>query len=308
MTETNFSVLVVDDEPLQVRPLCQGLRAIGGEVVEMTSLDSARDVIKERQFDLFVLDRELRTPLGVDDGLDLCREIRDSGHPARIVIYTNLASATEHREGWAAGADDYIEKTWAAEIAIARCQAHLSRTMRESPTGDIKRYAIDGLPDNRHLVVDERAIVVARAEDFDLVRKGGLVKLHLDYEDRERLRKTKMTDLDLAVFFHLYRNQDEWVSEYDLLREVWAYSELRLKEMASNPDANSGLVHTTIARIRRKIDTRMSDAHDLKKDFHDRGNWAYIATSSHAGQEVVSYKFIGGDSDIHVESASPVLT
>jgi hypothetical protein len=65
---------------------------------------------------------------------------------------------------------------------------------------------------------------------------------------------------------------------------------------------------TTIARIRRKIDTRMSDTRDLKKNFHDRGNWAYIATSSHAGQEVVSYKFIGGDSDIRVESASPVLT
>lgn len=307
MAPTHVRVLVVDDEPLQARPLCAGLRNSGIDVTEVTSLSDARSVLETYSFHLIVIDRQLRTPTGIEEGLDLCREIRAAGLSSRIVIFTNLASAAEHREGWAAGADDYIEKTWAAEVAIARCEAHLARISVEHTSGSVRQFAVDGLEPGRHLVVDERAAIVARAEDFDLVRGGGLRKPHLDYDEREHFKKAKMTDLDLAVFFHLYLHRNKWISEYDLLREVWAYSDLRLAELASNPDSNSGLVHTTIARIRRKIDTRLSGGQGQKSGFNDRGSWAYIATSNHEGQESVSYRFNAGDSEVTLEGVSPIL-
>lgn len=286
-------VLVVDDEPLQVRALCAALRERGYSVVEATSSDQAKEVLEQTQFRLVVLDREIFSPTRREDGLDLCRYIRQQGIPSCVIFYTKLVSPAEHRQGWAAGADDYIEKTWSVDVAIARCEAHLSRSLVRQNDSQIKRFREDRIPAGRELIVDEIALVVARAEDYSLVNKGRLGKTSLDWEDREKYRKLKMTDLDLAVFFYLFERRGEWVSEPTLLKDVWSYSDMRIKALEDNPDSKTGLVHTTVARIRRKIDTRLPAEPGDDRGFQNIHPWAYIATSREGDQTVVSYQFSG---------------
>lgn len=300
-----YSVLVVDDQPAQTRPLCAALRARTWRVTEVASLEAARQALAGEVFSLVVLDRELHVGAGKQDGMDLCREIRSLGIPSRVVFYTNLVSPAEHRAGWTAGADDYIEKAWSIDVAMARCEAHLTRGPQPSSVGGVgvKRFIHPQLSPGQHLIVDENTLTVARAEDLGIVRQGGLNKLSLSADDRERYKRVKMTDLDLAVFFHLYARPDEWVSEQTLLRDVWAYSELRISRMMEDPDANSGLVQTTLARIRRKVDTRL-DPPEAKHSFDNRRPWAYVETSSASEQTFVGYRFNAASSRLAVGAAA----
>lgn len=291
-------VLLVDDEPTQVAQLRDEIVALGHSVDTAESLQRARALLDENTYNLIVLDRELKTPVGTDDGLTLCTEIRAAGAAARIIFFTNLVSPTDHRLGWSVGADDYMEKAWPIEVTLARCEAHLSRPaipLREQNSAKV--YDLPGLSEGRQLVVDVTSLVVARKEDFELIKHGGLIKPKLEHEVREHYKKVKMTDLDLAVFFHLYRHPDTWITEQDLLRDVWGYSQTRIDAMIANPDLNSGLVHTTISRMRRKIDTRLDRAKDPSVSVPNSRPWAFIATSHDEDQTFVSYKFSGVESN-----------
>lgn len=293
-------VLLVDDEPAQVARLGEEMVAVGHHVDRAGTLEDARTYLALHTYDLIILDRELKTPSGTDDGLTLCAEIRASGISARIIFYTNLVSPTDHRLGWSAGADDYMEKGWPLEVTLARCEAHLARPI--FPAQDkqsAKVYNHAGIAEGRQLVVDETSLVVSRKEDFELAKHGGLIKPKLDHDRREHYKKVKMTDLDLAVFFHLYRQPDSWVTEQDLLRDVWGYSQARIDSMMENPDLNSGLVHTTISRMRRKIDTRLERKKDRSVSVPSARPWAFISTSNDEGQTSVSYKFNGTDSIVN---------
>ena len=286
------NILIVDDQPLQVQFLQTALKADGHNIDYAKDLKSARDFVSSKIYSLIILDREIVKDYGAEDGLHFCREFRDMGASSRIVFFTNLVSPSEHREGWAAGADDYIEKSWAPEVALARCRAHLSRVLPHAvDSGTLKVFTHPDIAEDRDLLIEEASLTVSRREDFELVRHGGLMKARLEYEERERYKKAKMTDIDLAVFFTLYKRPLEWFSEQDLLRQVWGYSEQRIEKMISDPDSNSGLVHTTVSRIRRKVDTRL----ERKATHHSRLDnirpWAFIETSNDETQSSVSYRF-----------------
>lgn len=289
------SVLIVDDEPIEVARLHEALLQSDFIVREANTVSAAFHLIDSIGFDLVILDREIRVGSELNDGIDICRQLRQNGFSGRIVFYTNLNSPTEHRRGWGAGADDYIEKSWPTDTVLARCQAHLNRSNLPSTdaTGAASAvvYFSGRLPEGRALVVDGHALTVSRREDFNLIRRGLANKLKLTDQDREKYRSAKLTDLDTAVFFHLLNADGEWVSEEELLKEVWAFSELRLNAMRNDPDANTGLVHTTIGRIRRKIDTKITSDSTATRSFDRRGGWEFIRTNDSSEASSVNYRF-----------------
>lgn len=287
-----LQILFVDDQPNQVKALASALAQDGHSIDHATDLAGARRRIVEQNYSLIVLDREIKTREGLEDGLSLCREFRSMGASCRIVFYTNLVSPSDHREGWAAGADDYIEKTWPHDIALARCKAHLSRvSARKSDSWVARIFSDPRVAEVSYLVVDEAALVVSRREDFELVRQGSLLKARMSHDERERYKRVKMTDLDLAVFFALYKRPNEWVTEEELLREVWGYSDRRIESMMTDPDTNSGLVHTTISRIRRKVDTRLERHPESASRMDNLRPWAFVETNSDPSLASVSFRF-----------------
>jgi DNA-binding response OmpR family regulator len=137
MTDTIGSppatVLVVDDEP-GVRELLTSALAAEGYATEVAADGVAAVARLARDgIDLVLLD--LTMP-GLD-GLTVCRQVRAQTPPAQpylpILMLTALIAIADQREGFAAGADDYIVKPFDVETLLARVAVWL-RVRRVSQT------------------------------------------------------------------------------------------------------------------------------------------------------------------------------
>lgn len=122
-------VLIVDDDEAIRRVVGTGLRARGYAV---DTAASARDGLAAGTTgapDLVILD--LRLPDG--DGIDLCRELRESSQVPVIVL---SVERTDRRkiEALDAGADDFVTKPFSMGELLARMRAALRR--RDLPTSD----------------------------------------------------------------------------------------------------------------------------------------------------------------------------
>lgn len=132
----NETILVVDDEPKNVRLVRDYLERANFRVVTAldggTALASARD---ERP-DLVVLDLNLP---GMD-GLDVCRALRrESNVP--IIMLTARVEEMDRLIGLELGADDYITKPFSPRELVLRVKAVLRRVGGEDYQPGILRVA-----------------------------------------------------------------------------------------------------------------------------------------------------------------------
>ena len=120
-------ILVVDDEPNILGTLAPLLRSRGYEVFTAMTANAAREAIARDRPDLVVLD------LGLPDvdGVDLCREIRET-HSVPIVVLSARGRESDKVRALDVGADDYVTKPFGAEELTARIRAALRRS--DSPT------------------------------------------------------------------------------------------------------------------------------------------------------------------------------
>ncbi|TNF23542.1 MAG: response regulator transcription factor [Deltaproteobacteria bacterium] len=126
------SILLVEDDRTLGLSLRIALGTEGHAVTVATTLAEARAVTEARAFDLVLLD--LGLPDG--DGLDLCRELRDSGDHMPIIALTARTMLQDRVQGLEMGADDYVTKPFDLPELIARIAAQLRRMTWISPTTD----------------------------------------------------------------------------------------------------------------------------------------------------------------------------
>jgi two-component system KDP operon response regulator KdpE len=115
-------VLVVDDEPQIRRVMRATLTSQGYEVHDARSGEEALEALRERRFDLILLDVNM-PGMG---GLDACREIR-AGSDAAIVMLTVRNAEADKVAALDAGADDYVTKPFSMPELLARIRAALRR-------------------------------------------------------------------------------------------------------------------------------------------------------------------------------------
>lgn len=139
MTNSNVSILVVDDEPPIRKLLRVGLGSQGYAVSEAPNARAAIEIVDTQKPDLILLDLGL-PGMG---GLDLLRKWRDDGLDVPVVI---LSSRTDEAGIVAAlelGADDYITKPFGMNELVARIRValrHKFQQQGEKPvfhTGDL---------------------------------------------------------------------------------------------------------------------------------------------------------------------------
>lgn len=119
-------ILVVDDHQ-DIRDLLGSYLSQHGYSVSLAEGGvKMRALLSEQSFDLIILD----VMMPGEDGLSLCRHVRDTDGPA-VIMLTAMGEDTDCVVGLEMGADDYVTKPFVPRVLLARVKAVLRRQASE---------------------------------------------------------------------------------------------------------------------------------------------------------------------------------
>lgn len=102
-----FSILIVDDEVDFLDTIVKRLQKRNINTLGVTSGEKALELLKERRFDVVVLD--VKMPEGMD-GIETLREIKKNYPLIEVLLLTGHGSVETSIEGMKLGAFDYLLK------------------------------------------------------------------------------------------------------------------------------------------------------------------------------------------------------
>lgn len=182
-------VLIVDDEPRMRSLLALHLKQ-SFDVETASSGEEALRRIQSERFDAVVLD--ILMP-GLD-GREVCRRIRGSS-AVPVLMLTALAGVEEKLEAFDRGADDYLTKPFDPRELVARVEALMRRSQRNS-----------------------KSSVIKTSEPLEV--RG----LHIDRAARTvKVQGTEiaLTPKEYELLLHLVQAPRRPFSREELLQEVW---------------------------------------------------------------------------------------
>ena len=123
-----IKVLLIEDELKIAEFVTKGLKAAGAEVTHVTDGATGLKVALEDAHDILVLD----IMLPAMNGIDLMRELRQSGNLRPIIILSAKVDLEDRLESFQKGANDYLPKPFYVEELIARIKALTQRISSDS--------------------------------------------------------------------------------------------------------------------------------------------------------------------------------
>ncbi len=188
MPGTATRILVVDDEDAVREMVATALRFRGFDVEESASGLDALAAVQRQEPEAVVLDVNMP---GID-GFEVCRQLRHAGSTAPVLFLTARGANEDLRDGFGAGADDYLRKPFSLEELILRVEAVLRRTARTPAQTTRLRY--------QDLVVDEEAMRVERAGE-----------------------EISLSPTEFRLLRYLIANREQVLSKDQILGTVWDY-------------------------------------------------------------------------------------
>jgi two-component system OmpR family response regulator len=187
---TNYRILVVDDESSISDLISTSLRFVGFEVRTAATGSEALTVAEEFKPHAVVLD----VMLPDSDGFEVCRQLRSEGLNIGVLFLTAKDGMEDKVAGLTIGGDDYMTKPFSLEELVARLRALLRRIgVAEINTDDEKiRFADLELNEATHEV-----------------RRGGVL--------------IEMSPTEFQLLRYLLINADRVVSKSQILDHVWQY-------------------------------------------------------------------------------------
>jgi two-component system OmpR family response regulator len=187
---TNYRILVVDDESSISDLISTSLRFVGFEVRTAATGSEALTVAEEFKPHAVVLD----VMLPDSDGFEVCRQLRSEGLNVGVLFLTAKDGMEDKVAGLTIGGDDYMTKPFSLEELVARLRALLRRIgVAEINTDDEKiRFADLELNEATHEV-----------------RRGGVL--------------LEMSPTEFQLLRYLLINADRVVSKSQILDHVWQY-------------------------------------------------------------------------------------
>ncbi len=179
-------ILLVEDDPDQLEPLQAALSQAGHVVDAVEDGETAEWLIEQKEYDLLILDWMLPKITGVS----LCRQYRQNGKTAPVLMLTAKDTTSDKVEGLDAGADDYIVKP----IDILELLARVRALSRRSPLwqGDSLKLA-------------------------DL-------QLNLDNLTLQRgEKKIQLSTREFQLMEHLMRHRDRVLSRDQIEQALWGW-------------------------------------------------------------------------------------
>lgn len=169
----SYSVLLVEDDPLIGQGLELGLRSRGFGLTWLVKGASVPSLLREKAFDVLVLD------LGLPDvdGMDLLQQIRHQANNIPIIVLTARDSVKNRIAGLDHGADDYVTKPTSTDELAARIRAvarrHSGRSSEIVRVGTVELNSL-----SRELQQDGRVVPLTPIEYLlmeMLMQKKGMV-------------------------------------------------------------------------------------------------------------------------------------
>ncbi|MCU1395559.1 MAG: tcrX [Ilumatobacteraceae bacterium] len=207
--EKGLHVLVVDDEPSIVDAVATALRYEGYEVSEARTGRAGLSAAQTSAPDLIVLDVMLPDV----DGFEIARRIRADGLTTPILFLTARDSLDDKKQGFSAGADDYVTKPFSLAEIVMRVRAILQRTGAQRVAADNRLHFAD---------------VTLDADTREVWRTGNPIEL-------------TATEFNLLRFFLL--NPRRVMGKPQILDHVWHY----------DFDGDSNILETYISYLRKKL-------------------------------------------------------
>ncbi len=121
--QTQTQIVIVEDDRDLNAGLCRALKGEAGSIVSCDNLKSAREQIFLSKPDLILLDINL--PDG--SGLDLVKEIRETGLPCPVILLSANDTDADVVKGLELGADDYVTKPFSLSVLRARVHTQLRK-------------------------------------------------------------------------------------------------------------------------------------------------------------------------------------
>jgi len=123
--EEKDTVLVVDDNPTNLRVLIEYLEDFGFETMVAPSGERALQQLERAIPDLILLDVMMIPGI---DGFETCKRIKENSRLSNIpIIFMTALSETENKvKGFDLGAVDYITKPFKQEEVLVRIRTHLT--------------------------------------------------------------------------------------------------------------------------------------------------------------------------------------
>lgn len=181
-----MKLLLIEDEPKTVQSLKQGLEENGYEVDIAYDGLIGKQLAKKGGYQLIISD--IIIP-GIN-GIELCRELRNSGDETPILMLTALGSTDDKVTGLDAGADDYLVKPFEFKELLARVRALTKRGSSISQTANILRF------EDLEISLDAKT-----------VHRSG--------------NKINLTAREFNLLVYLIRNQGRVISKVEIAEQVW---------------------------------------------------------------------------------------
>lgn len=154
-------ILIVEDEKGIQNFLKQGLEEEGFDVDIADNGKIGIEKTIENNYDLLLLDWMLPEI----QGIEVCKQIRNSNQRVPIIFLTAKDTVQETIEGLKAGANDYIKKPFSFEELLERIKIHF-RTIKESKVLQLGTITLN--LENHQVFVDKNEVFLTQRE-FELL-------------------------------------------------------------------------------------------------------------------------------------------
>ncbi len=132
-------ILVIEDERKIASFIKRGLREEGYTVDTAFDGEEGYRLTGENEYALIILD----VMLPKQDGIALCRQLRNDGIESPVLMLTAKDSVQDKVRGLDSGADDYLTKPFAFEELLARIRALLRKGAKRAVSLQVGDLALD---------------------------------------------------------------------------------------------------------------------------------------------------------------------
>jgi DNA-binding response OmpR family regulator len=158
------TILVVDDEPVVRDVVVRYLRRDGFATLEAGNGDDARELIRQQEPALVVLD----VMLPGTDGFELCRWIRGRSE-LPVILLTARVEETDRIVGLELGADDYVTKPFSPRELAVRVRTVLRRAQPQVATSAAIEAGALRIDTGARRVTRDGAELTLTPKEFDLL-------------------------------------------------------------------------------------------------------------------------------------------